>query len=123
MSNLEIVRCTLICDTTPPSRQYGWAIRGGLTTLYSLPFRSPAARAHFLRLLAAYIGPAFAADAIEDLAAMLCLYHCDEEAAAQRAARHLDADYGPLLTETPLEEVDEIVGLLLEEVAAAEEVR
>lgn len=122
MPNLEIVRCTVICDTAPPSRQYGWAIHVGLTTLFSLPFRSPAARAHFLRLLAAYIGPAFAADAIEDLAAMLCLYHGDEEA-AQRTARHLDADYGPLLTETPLEEVDDIVGLLLEEVAVAEEVR
>ena len=121
MPTLEIARCTLTIETTPPLRQYGWVVRG-VTTRYSLPFRSPAERSHFLRLLAAYVGPVVAPDAVEDLAALLCLYHGGDEAAAHLAAHHLDAEYADLLV-TPLEEVDDMVGLLLEEAAAAEGTR
>lgn len=116
MPTLEIARGTLMIETIPPLRQYGWVVRG-VTTHYSLPFRSPAERAHFLRLLAAYFGSAVATAAIEDVAVLLCLYHSGDEAAAHLAIHHLDMDYTDLLMVTPLEEVDEMVGLLLDEVA------
>lgn len=73
--------------------------------------------------MAAYVGPAVAPDAIEDLAALLCLYHGGDEAAASLAAHHLDTEYADLLEVTPLEEVDAMVGLLLEEAAAHEGAR
>jgi len=68
----------------------------------------------------AYVGPAVAPGVVEDLAALLCLYRSADEAAAHLAAHHLDAEYADLLTVTPLEEVDEMVGLLLDEAAVAE---
>jgi len=122
MPTLDIARCTLTIEATPPLRQYGWIVRG-VATSYSLPFRSPAERSHVLRLLAAYVGPAVAPDAADDLAALLCLYHGADEGTAHLAAHYLDAEYPALLTVTPLEEVDEMVGLLLEEAATAEEAR
>lgn len=122
MPSLKITRCTMLIETVPPLRQYGWVARG-VTTSYGLPFRSPAERSRFLRLLAAYVGPAITPSAVEDMAALLCLYHGGDEAAAQAAAHHLDVDYADLLTVTPLEEVDEMVGLLLEDVAASEGAR
>jgi hypothetical protein len=122
MSNLEIVRCTVMIETTPPISQYGWIVRG-VTTYYSLPFRSPGERAHFVLLLVAYVGPAVAADAIEDLGALLCLSRDSDEAAAHGALDALDRDYADLLTVTPLEEMNEMVSLLLEEVAMATERR
>ena len=122
MPSLEITRCSLLIETVPPLRQYGWVARG-VTPCYSLPFHTPAERSRFLRLLAAYVGPTAALGAVEDLAALLCLYHGDDEAVAQAAAHYLDADYADLLTVTPLEEIDEMVGLLLEEAAAVEGAR
>lgn len=113
MPNCEIARCTVTIEATLPIRQYGWIARG-VTTHYSLPFRSHSERAHVLRLLAAYVGPAVTAGAVENLAALLCLYHGGDEA----AAHYLDQGYGVLLAMTPLEEVDEVVGLLLAEAAA-----
>lgn len=118
MPTLEIARCTLTIETTPIVRQYGWMVCA-VATHYSLPFRSPGERSQFLRLLAAYVGAAVAPGAIEDLAALLCLYHGGDEAAAHLAADYLDADHAALLTATPLEEVDAMVGLFLEEAAAA----
>lgn len=119
MSILEIPRCMLTIETTPIVRQYGWIVRG-VTTHYSLPFRSPGERSHVLRLLTAYVDPAVAPGAVEDLAALLCLYHGGDEAAAHLAAHHLGAEYADLLEATPLEEVDAMVGLFLEEAAATE---
>lgn len=120
----DIVRCILTIDATPPLRLYGWSVRADTTSYtasYSLPFRTPGSRARFVRLLAAYVGSVVASGAVEALAALLCLYHGDDETARRRAAQHLTTEYASLLTLTPLAEVDEMVGLLLDEATAHEE--
>lgn len=114
MSTLEIARCAMTIEVTLV-RRYGWVVRGVITA-YSLPFRSAGERTHFLRLLAAYVGPAVPSSAVEDLAALLCLYHGSNKAAAQLAAHHLGRNDA-----APLEEMDEMIGLLLDEASAADE--
>jgi hypothetical protein len=57
------------------------------------------------------------------LGALLCLSRDSDEAAAHGALDALDRDYADLLTVTPLEEMNEMVSLLLEEVAMATERR
>ncbi len=51
MPTLEINRCTLTIETTPPFRQYGWVMRG-VAPHYCLPFRSLGERSHVLLCLA-----------------------------------------------------------------------
>src|SRR5690348_16874797 len=119
MPGLESARCTVKIKVAPPLRQYGWIVRSE-TRCHSLPFYSPAERSQFLCLLAAYVGPAVPAGDVDDLAALLCLYHGSDEAAAHRAAHHLDAEFANLLDVTPLEVVDAMVKLFLEEDTAAE---
>lgn len=122
MPHLELARCTLTIETTPVIHHYGWVARS-VSTFYRLPFRSPAERERYVRQIAAYVGPVVAIDKIEDVAALLCFYQCDDEAASQLAARCLGTNYTALLTLTPLAEISEIVDLLLAEATAAVEAK
>jgi len=84
MPIMEIVRCALTLDTTPPTGQYGWVVRG-VVTWYCLPFRSPGERERFVRLLADHVAATAPADERDTLAALLCLSRSPDEAAYNSA--------------------------------------
>ena len=121
MSSVQIVRCTVVIETQPPQRRFGWVVRA-VASRYLIPFRSDAERADLVRLLAEYGGSAVDPRAVENLAALLCLHH-DDEAATQLAAHYLERDYAALLVVMPLEEVNETIERLLDQAAAHEEAR
>ncbi len=121
MPNLEIVRCTVTIETQPPLRQYGWVFCG-VSTAYSLPFRSPDERERFVRSLAADIGTLVPDDDRETLAALLCLSQSGDEAAYACATDQLTREFAAVLAVTPLGELDNAIDLLLTE-ARTEQVR
>ncbi len=113
MPNLEIDRCTVIIDTTPPVRHYGW-VAHDVATFYSLPFRSAGERDRFVRLLADHVATTVAASEVDVLAALLCLARAPDEAAHSAAAACLEREFAALLSAEPLGELDDAVDGLLE---------
>lgn len=121
MANLEIVRCTVTIEMQPPLRQYGWVFRG-VSTAYSLPFRSPDERDRCVGSLAAASGALVPPDDRETLAALLCLSQSGDEAAYACAADQLTREFAAVLAVTPLGELDDAIDRLLTE-AQIEQVR
>jgi len=114
MPNLEIDRCAVIIDTTPPVHHYGW-VAHGVSTFYSLPFRSAGERERFVRLLAGHVGATVAADEVDTLAAVLCLSRDPDEAAYACAAAHLDRAFAGSLSAVAVGDLDDAVDRLLRE--------
>jgi len=112
MPIMEIVRCALTLDTTPPTGQYGWVVRG-VVTWYCLPFRSPGERERFVRLLADHVAATAPADERDTLAALLCLSRSPDEAAYNSAVASLEREFAHVLSTEPLGGLDDTVDRLL----------
>ena len=113
MPTREIVHCVLTLDTTPPTQQYGWIVRG-LVTWYCLPFRSLNERERFVRLLADHVAMTPPTNEVDTLAALLCLSRSPDEAAYNAATACLEREFAALLSVAPLRELDDAVDRLLE---------
>jgi len=112
MPTLEIVRCAMTLAMPPPLDQYGWVFRG-VATFYCLPFRSPGERERFVGLLADHVTALVSVDAVDTLAALLCLARTPDEAAYSAAVACLEREFATLLSIAGLGEFDDAVDGLL----------